>query len=807
MNTSKSRRKRAHTGLALALLVVSASFTQAAQLQPLEQQAQQGTEAKPVADAPAKPTAAQQNQSLAGQTGKQAPGKRDTRSLSGSAASGKNNSSQNTRPTNNTGPAATSKPAPRPAPAKARPVTNQQGEMLFNFQDADIKAVIKTISQITGKNFVLDPRVKGKVSIISAKPVSKPAAYRIFLSALKAQGFTVADVDRHTVKIVPVGEGKHNANIYRGGYQGETLVSQVVVVQHGTATEMVPLLRPLMSPTSQLSAYGPANALIITDYADNVSRLLQLVDDIDKPVSTDVTIVPLKHASAVDIADMLDHLLEQQGAPGAKGAPGGGAGRTSIVPDLRTNSLLLRSDNPGHVAQVRKLIDKLDVPAKTEGNTRVIYLRNAEATKLAEILRGLMEAATRSSAAKTSRPGKPGTPSAAAASGPTTSLVQADEATNSLIINASDAVYNNLRGVIEKLDARRAQVFVEALIVEITSDHATQFGFQWAGAGSAGQGGVGGVTNFPLSGVPITAAAIDPLAAVGAAGLSLAYLGPDITLPDGRIVRGLGGLARALEDDNAGNILSTPAILTLDNAEAKIVVGQNVPFLTGSFTNTGGTGGAVNPFQTIERKDVGLTLKIKPQITEGGTIKLEIASEVSSVARAASVSTQDVVTNKRTLETTVVVEDRSTIALGGLIEDTADETEQGVPLLSRIPILGWLFKFQENRKRKTNLMVFLRPTIVRSAEESTRYTQDRYEYIVRQQDKTGLMSRDTNGIDKFNPANNPVPPAEKADEAAGKGNGSNPGQQPDKDSATNPSGEAGTDTPQATTNETDETGQ
>lgn len=751
--------------MAAVIAIAPALPAAAAKLQPLEQQAKQAGSAKPVSDAPSS-SPSQQNKPLSDQA--QPP--------AGNAAR-KQPASQ-----------APTRPAPKPAPStgKTKPVTASQNEMLFNFQDADIKAVIKTISQITGKNFVLDPRVKGKVSIISAKPVSRASAYRIFLSALKAQGFTVADVDRHTVKIVPVGEGKHNSGRYRGGYQGESLVSQVIIVQHGTATEMVPLLRPLMAPTSQLSAYAPANALIITDYADNVERLLQLVDEIDKPVSTDVTIVPLQHASAVDIADMLDHLLGQQGAPGAKGAPSASA-RTSIVPDLRTNSLLLRSDNPGHVAQVRKLIDKLDVPAKTEGNTRVIYLRNAEAVKLAEILRGLLEASSRG----TARSGRPGTtkPGAAAApAGAVTSLVQADEATNSLIINASDSVYNNLRGVIEKLDARRAQVFVEALIIEITSDQATQFGFQWAGAGSAGEGGVGGITNFPLSGVPLTAAAIDPLSAAGAAGLSLAYIGPDITLPDGRIVRGLGGLARALEDDNAGNILSTPNILTLDNAEAKIVVGQNVPFLTGSFANTGASGGgAVNPFQTIERKDVGLTLKIKPQITEGGTVKLEIASEVSSVVRAASVAAQDVITSKRTLETTVVVEDRSTIALGGLIEDTADENEQGVPLLSRIPILGWLFKYQENRKRKTNLMVFLRPTIIRNADESTRFTQDRYEYIIRQQDSTGLMNRNVNGIGKFDPANNPPAP-----EPESKTQTDQPAARTD---ATSP-GEADTNTPQ-----------
>jgi general secretion pathway protein D len=639
--------------------------------------------------------------------------------------------------------------APKTKSAPIRQTKNKQtpsgSEMLFNFQDADVKAVIKTISQITGKNFILDPRVKGKISIISAKPVSRQAAYRIFLSALKAQGFTVSVLDKDTVKIIPVGEGKQGAGRFSSRWQGEQMVSQVVVVQHGNATELVPLLRPLMAPTSQLSAYAPANALIITDYASNIGNMLNLLDKIDQPVSTDVTIIPLTHASALDMADLVGQLMTQQagGRPVAPKTSVAGAAvgaRTTIVPDLRTNSLLVRSDNPGRVAQVRKLIEKLDVPAKTDGNTRVIYLKNAEAKKLADILRGLLEAGSIAGVKKSAKPGR------AAAAAPK-SLIQADEDTNSLIINASDAVYNNLRGVIDKLDARRAQVFVEALIVEIRSDEAMQLGFQWMGAKSAGEGVLGGVANY---GTPsIAAAAADPVSALaGSAGLSLAYLGPEIVLPDGRIIRGLGGLARALETQNQANILSTPTLLTLDNAEAKIVVGQNVPFLTGSFTSTGSSDGSVNPFQTIERKDVGLTLEIKPQITEGGGVKMEISSEVSSVNTTATGLAQDLITNKRTLETTVV------------IEDSADDSAEGIPLISRIPILGWFFKYQEKVKKKTNLMVFLKPTIIRDARASTRFTQNRYDYIIKQQDDIGLLGNENESLKQFSPKNNPEPKTE-----------------------------------------------
>lgn len=657
------------------------------------------------------------------------------------------------RPSTKTRTAPVRQTKPKTKPFASSPQSGN--EMLFNFQDADVKAVIKTISQITGKNFILDPRVKGKISIISAKPVSRKAAYRIFLSALKAQGFTISQLDKNTVKIIPVGEGKQGAGRFSSRWQGEQMVSQVVVVQHGNATQLVPLLRPLMAPTSQLSAYAPANALIITDYANNIGNMLNLLKQIDQPVSTDVTIIPLTHASALDMADLVGQLMTQQA--GGRAAPktgiaGGAVGaRTTIVPDLRTNSLLVRSDNPGRVAQVRKLIEKLDVPAKTDGNTRVIYLKNAEAKKLADILRGLLEAGSITGVKKSAKASRAG------ASAAPKSMIQADEDTNSLIISATDAVYNNLRGVIDKLDARRAQVFVEALIVEIKSTEAMQLGFQWMGATDAGKGAIGGIAGYGPT--PIGAAAVDPVAALGASsGLSLAYLGPEIVLPDGRIIRGLGGLAQALEDQNQANILSTPTLLTLDNAEAKIVVGQNVPFTTGSYSNTGsGSTGSVNPFQTVERKDVGLTLEIKPQITEGGGVKMEIMSEVSSVNTVSTGQIQDLVTNKRTLETTVIIEDKSTVVLGGLIEDSADDSSQGVPFLSRIPILGWLFKYQSKTKNKTNLMVFLKPTIIRDAKASTSFTQNRYDYIMKQQDNIGLLGDDHKPLKEFSPKNNPEP--------------------------------------------------
>jgi len=655
-------------------------------------------------------------------------------------------------------------PSPRPVspmPASPRPATGgtaapagqalRPGEMMFNFQEADIQAVVKTVSQITGKNFLLDPRVKGKLTIISTQPVSRKAIYQIFLASLKAQGYTAIDSASGFVKLVPLGDAKQNAGVTTGVMPrpGEQTLTHVITVQYSSAAQLVPLLRPLMAPTSQISVYPPANTLIITDYADNIRNLLRIVEIIDQRGGSELAIIPLKHASALDIAEMVVRLYpnvsQSLGTPApAQPATAGEADRVTILPDLRTNSLLVRAENQGAIKDLREFIERLDVPAKVSGNTRVVYLRNADATKLAEILRGLLTGEARAQTATAA----PGRPAAAARSGAESSQIQADESTNSLIISAPDSVFNNLRAVIEKLDVRRAQVFIEALIAEITTDKATQLGVQWFVGDQKSGGSLGAVTNFPASGSSIVAAAVDPTTLAGAGGLTLGFVGETITV-DGKQIRGLGALARALEENNLGNIMSTPNLLTLDNAEAKIVVGQNVPFLTGSFSQATGTGGAVNPFQTIERKDVGLTLKIKPQISEGGSVKLQIFQESSTVARA-TVAAQDLITNKRSIETTVVVDDGNTVVLGGLIEDSLSDNTQAVPLLGRIPLLGWLFKSNEKRKTKTNLMVFLRPIIVRGADDSYGFTRDRYDHM-RAAEKT-VWKKASPLLDDFKPA-------------------------------------------------------
>jgi len=633
-------------------------------------------------------------------------------------------------------PAQPARPNPTPPAGIPKAPALKPGEVLLNFQQADIQGVVKAVGQMTKRNFLLDPRVKGQITIISANPVTTAAAYQIFLSALKAQGFTAVE-GIGAIRIVPTTEGKANAEVSMIGEPrgGEHIMTHVLIVQHTSATQMIPLLRPLMSPTSQLSAYDLANALIITDYAENIRRLLRIIEKIDQPVSSDVTIIGLKHASALDLADLVTRLsLPGAGSPGQAVQPGqprggvGGAGdRFNIVPDLRTNSLLVRADNPGRVNQIRSLIEKLDVPALVGGQTRVIYLRNADAVKLAEVLRGLLAGEARSQTAA-AIPTSTGARTAGVVSKiAEASLVQADEATNALIINAADATYNNLRGVIEKLDVRRTQVYVEALIVEMQTDAARELGIQWAALDKSGNSSYGAVQNFPNANPGILNASLNPTSLASSGGLSLAILGSKITLPDGTIVQGLGALARALESRGMANILSTPNLMTLDNAEAKIVVGQNVPFVTGSFTQTGTA--AANPFQTIERKDVGLTLKIKPQVSEGGTIKLEIYQEVSNVAPTTVSGASDLITNKRSIDTKVLVDDGHTVILGGLIEDNSSESEQSVPLLGRMPLIGGLFRYKTRTGKRTNLMVFLRPTIIHGPQESYGVTADRYQYL------------------------------------------------------------------------------
>lgn len=648
-----------------------------------------------------------------------------------------------------------------------------QDRVTLNFQNADIESVVKMMSQITGRNFLLDPRVKGNVTIISSTPIPRDQAYQVFLAALRVQGFAAVQGSGAT-RILPETDAKLMATpTYlgkRSGSRGDQIITQIYQLQNESAAQLMPVLRPLVSPNNYMAAYPGTNTLVITDYADNVRRVTSIVAAIDRPRSrADINLIRLKHASAVDMAQLLARLMTENNAQGGGGSPvqqavpaggvpaqmpesgGGEASSLSIVPDMRTNSLLVRTQNPGQLMRIRALVATLDVPASGSGNIHVVYLRNAEAGKLAQVLQGLITGQMRNVPAGGNETGgaaggaAQATPAAATGgatgaagrlAGPETVMVQPDEATNALIITAPDGMYNALRSVIDKLDVRRAQVYVEALIAEVSEEKAAEFGIQWQGTRDVNGNLVIGGTNFNGPG-GIRGISLNPgnLANVGD-GLTLGVIRGSLNI-GGLNVLNIAALARALESDANANILSTPNLLTLDNSEAKIVVAQNVPFVTGSYAQATatGTGAAVNPFQTIERRDVGLTLKIRPQISEGGGITLQIYQEVSSLAQAVATNVRpaDIITNKRSLESKVRVDDGNIIVLGGLIQDSLDDGRQSVPILGQIPVLGNLFRYNTRRRSKTNLMVFLRPVVIRDPVVGQGLTQDRYDYIRGQQ--------------------------------------------------------------------------
>ena len=615
----------------------------------------------------------------------------------------------------------------------------QGGKVSLNFVNADIDEVIRAVSQISSRNFLIDPRVKGTINIVSSTPIPAHLAYDILLSALRLQGFAAVESGGIT-KVMPEAEAKlHIANV-DDTTKGDKLVTRVYVLKYESAAQMVPILRPLIAPNNVVAAYPNSNMLVVTDYASNLKRIEQIIKSIDQDSTEGPVIIPLKRASATEVAQTITRLMMDGGAAAAAAADS--SMRFVLGADARTNSLLLRTGNPSRVARVRDLAEKLDIDTGRPGNMNVVYLKNADAVKLAQTLRAVVSgdasintipavggAAVGGGAAGGGAAGGGAAAGGAASSG----MIQADSASNALIITAPSAVYNNLRAVVELLDVRRAQVFVEALIVEVTADKAAEFGIQWqdlTGLSGAGSQVIGG-TNFgaarEAAGGNIISASSNIASSVGR-GLNIGIVNGTTTLPGVGTVLNLGMLARALETDANANILSTPNLLTLDNEEAKILIGQNVPFITGSQLSPGVN---ASPFQTIERRDVGLTLRIKPQISEGGTVKLQIFQEVSNVDSLTNVA--GVITNKRSLESTVLVNDGQIIALGGLIQDSVKDSTEKVPFLGDIPFLGALFRYEKRQHNKTNLMVFIRPYVLRTASASQGLTQERYDYLLGEQ--------------------------------------------------------------------------
>ena len=656
------------------------------------------------------------------------------------------------------------------APALAQP----DDKVTLNFVNADIVSVIKAVGGHTGKNFILDPRVTGTVNVVSDKPVHKDLLWPMLMSVLRTQGFAAVEGNGF-VKIVPEAEAKTGASPMgeaAAKVAGDRIVTRVFVLQNESAVQLVPVLRPLVTANNFIGAYANNNAIVITDYAENVKRIEAIIRSIDLPAGGDVQVVRLQHASAVDVAQTIARVIpETTPSPATPGA----AAKAAVAVDARTNSLLVRGDNPGLIGRIKALAASLDTPGAGAGNIHVVYLRNAEAAKIAETLRGLLSGADAAGRAASAPPAASGAATnaasvaaAASASANPSSIVQAYPPTNSLIITAPEPQYRALRAVIDKLDVRRAQVLVEALVVEVQTGKAAEVGVQFQGLSGLGRDGrqVVGGTNFSTSpsvtatpGTNILGLAQN-LASLGT-GLNVGVVNGTVTIPgpNGTSIEilNLGVLARALEGDSGVNVLSTPNVLTLDNEEAKLLVGQNVPFITGSYTPSSTTAAA--PFQTIERKDIGLTLRAKPQITEAGTVKLAIFQEVSSISRDATVKGADLITNKRSLESTVLVDDGQIIVLGGLIQDDQQRSIDKVPLLGDIPYLGSLFKYESRNARKTNLMVFLRPYVLRDENSARALTTDRYEYIRNLQ---GTMGADRNLLlPPLDPAQLPAAPAPK----------------------------------------------
>jgi general secretion pathway protein D len=588
-------------------------------------------------------------------------------------------------------------------------VMAQQPAATLNWKDADIRQVVEAVSAVTGKNFILDPRVTGRVTLLSPTPLGPDALYQAFLSILQVHGYVAID-SGDLIKIIPDATARQfPSQIGTAGAAGpDDLATQVVQLRNVGATQLVPILRPLIPQYGHLVAHSGSNMLIISDRAANVERMLMIIRRIDQASDEDIEVVPLQHASASEIVRIMTALTQ---TPRSDGAPV----TTSLVADARTNSVLIGGDRAERL-RLRTLIAHLDTPLDAGGDTQVRYLRYADAEELATKLQEHFSGQTQAAGGQ-----------AAGAALNREVSVWADTQTNAIVVNAPPKMMRSLMQIVDKLDIRRAQVLVEAIIVEIIADKRNELGTSWAVEGSGSNTPIA-VTNFPdfLSGVVQLGAA-----AGGAVTDPSGLIGPGVTIGVGRISEdgvSFAAILRALEGDADTNIISTPSVVTTDNEEATLNVGQEVPFLTGSFSNTGtGTGGAVNPFQTIQRQQIGVKLAITPQINEGNSMVLNISQEISNIA--SSSAAVDLITNQRIVETTVIVDDGEILVLGGLLEDVLRESDQKVPVLGSIPLVGNLFRARKTEKVKTNLMIFIRPTILRDAATTAIETNQKYNMI------------------------------------------------------------------------------
>lgn len=687
-------------------------------------------------------------------------------------------------------------------------------QVTLNFVNADIDQVAKAIGAATGKTIIVDPRVKGQLNLVAERPVPEDQALKTLQSALRMQGFALVQ-DHGVLKVVPEADAKlQGVPTYIGNApqaRGDQVITQVFELHNESANNLLPVLRPLISPNNTVTAYPANNTIVVTDYADNVRRIAQIISGVDSAAGAQVQVVPLRNANAIDLAAQLQKMLD----PGAIGNSDATL-KVSVTADPRTNALLLRASNASRLAAAKRLVQQLDAPSAVPGNMHVVPLRNADAVKLAKTLRGMLGKGGNDSGSSASSndansfnqnggssssgnfsTGTSGTPplpsgglggssSSSAYGGSSGSgglgtggllggdkdkngddnqpggMIQADSATNSLIITASDPVYRNLRSVIDQLDARRAQVYIEALIVELNSTTQGNLGIQWQVASGQFLGGTNlnpglglgnSIINLTAGGLTNAAGGITG----GGLASNLGQLSQGLNigwLHNMFGVQGLGALLQYFAGVSDANVLSTPNLITLDNEEAKIVVGQNVPIATGSYSNlTSGT--TSNAFNTYDRRDVGLTLHVKPQITDGGILKLQLYTEDSAVVSGTTNAQTGPTFTKRSIQSTILADNGEIIVLGGLMQDNYQVSNSKVPLLGDIPWIGQLFRSESKVRAKTNLMVFLRPVIISDRSTAQEVTANRYDYI---QGVTGAYKSDNNVIrDKDDPVVPPMP--------------------------------------------------
>ena len=620
----------------------------------------------------------------------------------------------------------------------AKPVLGQ--EFTVNLKDTDNQEFIEFVADVTGTTIVIDPAVKGKVKVVSSKPVSRAELYDLFLSILDVHGYTAVR-SGEVVRVIPNKNARSAPVDVISGTSviNDEYVTQVIRLDNVSAAKLIPVLRPLVPQQAHMAAYAPSNAIIISDIRANIDRIAKIIDRMDQSAVKKTEVVKLRYGVATDVVEMLKTLEKSRAGEGADAND-----EASLVADKRTNSVIVTADEVS-IERIKGLIDYLDIPLEQSGNVRVMYLEYADATEVAEVLTRVMQNLARLDDESSGR-----TRAANAAK----STIEADEGTNSLIITADTDEMAALEAVIARLDIRRAQVLVEAIIVEIDVTEGRELGLQWLFANDSGLYGSNISPARQGSNAAIAQAILPEDAAsteIGVRDLAGALSQvPGTTFGWGVVDQNLTmtTILNTLEKQGNTNILSTPSLLTLDNEEAFITVGQQVPFVTGSYTNTGAANGVANPFQTIQRENVGVTLQVTPQINEGDSVVMDIVQEVSSISQQA-LSASDVITNERKIETKVLAKDGDIVVLGGLVKDDIQDSQQGVPLLSGIPVLGRLFRNDVVSVTKSNLLVFIRSTIIRDDDDLAGATAEKYRYIrdqQRQRRDQGLMFLDDNLI-------------------------------------------------------------